>query len=374
MILLPQLFPDDRVVAFTARHPRSAIEAAWRAQGGPPGSPPIRLPLPRAALYEGWNTLGFPRLDWLAPGLAGVDLVHAPSVAVPPAGRAPLVVTVHDVAPALFPESFPWHGRWFHARGWAATARRADLVITVSRSSAAEIEAHTAIAPDRIRIVPNGVDPVESSPEETAAVVARQGLTGAPYLLWVGTLEPRKNVATLVHAFARLVESGQAADHRLVLAGPSGWLSRDLIPASVLARLGGAGPTSRVRLLGLLGESELRGLYAGATLFALPSRHEGFGLPVLEAMAQGTPVVCADIAALREVSGADTGKEGPGAAWLVPPDDVAAWAEAMAKLIADRGARQRLAEAGRARAAEFTWERAVRATRAVYAEALGGGG
>jgi glycosyltransferase involved in cell wall biosynthesis len=385
--LLPQLFPDDSVLAFTARHPRAEIDAAWQATTGAGGATgaagarPIRLPLPRAMLYEGWNTFGVPRLGWLAPELNGIDLVHAPSVAVPPRGRAPLIVTVHDVAPALFPQSFPRHGRWFHARGLAATARRADLVITVSHAAAAEIVAHSDISPDRLRVVPNGVDHIEASAQEIGAAAARHGLTGVPYILWVGTLEPRKNVATLVRAFAELLESGRAADHRLILAGPTGWLSNDLIPASLLARHGGhgghggpggqggpGGPDGSIRLVGQVGDSELRALYAGATLFALPSLHEGFGLPVLEAMAQGTPVVCSDIAALREVVGEAA------AARLVPPDDVDGWAGALADLIDDGDARRRMGRAGRDRAAAFSWERTIRETRQVYAEAVGGAG
>jgi alpha-1,3-rhamnosyl/mannosyltransferase len=171
-------------------------------------------------------------------------------------------------------------------------------------------------------------------------------------------------VATLVQAFARLVAAGQAGDHRLALAGPTGWLSDDLLPATVIQAVGGDGPQGRLRRLGPLPEAELRALYAGATLLALPSRHEGFGLPLLEAMVQGTPVVASDIPALQEVT--------DGAARLVPPDDVDAWVAALAEVIADEGLRRRLAEAGRARAATFSWERTVRDTRAVYSEALGG--
>jgi glycosyltransferase involved in cell wall biosynthesis len=359
--LLPRLFSGDEVVAFTAWHSRTEIERAWPPPGLTEARPaPVRLLLPRPALYEAWNTLGVPRLGWLARSLGNVDLVHAPSVAVPPRGPVPLVVTVHDVAPALFPEAFPPHGRWFHARGLAAAARRADLVITVSQSARAEILAHSTISADRVRVVPNGVDPVSATPAEVAAVRARHGLSEAPYVLWVGTLEPRKNVATLVQAFARLSSAG-AAGHRLVLAGPSGWLSDGVIPGPVLDQLG-----DRVRLLGLLAEAELRALYAGATVFALPSRHEGFGLPVLEAMAQGTPVLCADIAALREVAG--------GAARLVPADDIDAWAGALEDLLSGSEERAALAAAGRARAAAFSWDRTVAATREVYAEALSGAG
>ncbi len=379
--LLPQLFPDVSVAPFTARHRPEEVEAAWQTATGTTGMPatsgmatgtsgtsgttgttraPVRLPLPRPVLYEAWNTAGWPPLRRLAPALAGIDLVHAPSVAVPPRDRVPLVVTVHDVAPALFPEAFPRHGRWFHARGLAAAARRADLVITVSQAAAAEIAAHTKIPAERVRVVPNGVDHVLATAAEVAAARRHHGLE-APYLLWCGTVEPRKNLATLVHAFADLVGSGRAADHLLVLAGPAGWLSDDLIPASVRDRLG-----ERVRLLGQLAEADLRALYAGATVFALPSRHEGFGLPVLEAMVQGTPVLAADIAALREVAG--------GAARLVAPDRRrGVGRRPWRTTIADDGARRDLAEAGRTRAAAFSWEHTVRLTHAVYSEVLAGG-
>lgn len=276
---------------------------------------------------------------------------------------------MHDVATVLYPDTFGWHGRWFHARGLAATARRADLVITVSEAAKAEILAHTRIPEDRLRVVPNGVDNVVATPDEVAAAIDRHGLAGAPYLLWVGTLEPRKDVATLVRAFAALVDSGRATGHRLVLAGPTGWLSEDLVPGDVFDRLGSPGPGQGdplLRLLGSVEEAQLRALYAGATLFALPSRHEGFGLPVLEAMAQGTPVVCSDIPALREVAG--------GAARLVPPREVDAWTEALAALLADPAELRRWAQAGKARAAAFSWEHTVALTRAVYAEAVAGAG
>jgi glycosyltransferase involved in cell wall biosynthesis len=344
--LLPSQFPGDEVLAFTARHSRAEIDHVS------PGA--VRLPVPRPVLYEAWNTFGAPRLEWLSPSLGAADVVHAPSVAVPPRGRAPLVVTVHDVAPLLYPAAFPAHGRWFHARGLAAAARRADLVITVSQSARAEIVAHTAIPGDRIRVVPNGVDHVAAGAGEVAAAVARHGLEGAPYVLWVGTVEPRKDVATLVRAVARL--SGSA---RLVLAGPSGWLSEGLLPQPEVDLLG-----DRLRRLGPVDNAELRALYAGATVFALPSRHEGFGLPVLEAMAQGTPVLCSAIPSLREVAG--------GAARLAPVGDVDGWASALQDLLADDQVRAALAAAGLARSAEFSWARTVAGTRAVYVEALGG--
>jgi alpha-1,3-rhamnosyl/mannosyltransferase len=145
--------------------------------------------------------------------------------------------------------------------------------------------------------------------------------------------------------------------HLLVLAGPAGWLDQGETVLGPARRLG-----ERVRTIGRVGDDHLRGLYRGADLFALPSRHEGFGIPVLEAMAQGTPVVCADIAALRELAA--------GAARLVPPDDPDSWAVALDEVLHDEDARAALAAAGRRRASEFSWERCATETRAVYREAL----
>jgi glycosyltransferase involved in cell wall biosynthesis len=358
--LLPHLFPNDGMVPFVARHRPDAVRAAYEKAGLLEAGTalPVRLPIPRPVLYDAWHTVGRPRLDQLSSALGDCSLIHAPSVAVPPKGRARLVVTVHDVAPLLYPETFPARGRWFHARGIKAAARRADLVIAVSQSAAQELESHTAIPAERVRVVPNGVDATPVPPAQIADTVRRYGLDGRRYVLWVGSLEPRKNVGTLVSAFAGGGEK-ELADITLVLVGPSGWLDNDLISPHDRDALG-----ERLRLLGYVPDQDLRGLLAGADVFAFPSRHEGFGLPLLEAMAQGTPVVAADIPALREVAG--------GAASLVDPMDRPAWADALASLLADGERRATLAELGRRRAGAFSWEATVQATHAVYVEALGG--
>jgi glycosyltransferase involved in cell wall biosynthesis len=359
--LLGVVAPDVTVVPFTARHGADEAAEAYQAFGlaDTAVALPVRLPLPRPVLYDAWHTVGLPHLGWMSQTLGSCRLIHAPSVAVPPKGRARLVVTVHDAAPLLYPEAFTGRGRRFHERGLKAAARRADLVIAVSRAAAQEIVEQTTISAERVRVVPNGVDAVELTPDEVAAAVAGRGLADAPYVLWVGSLEPRKNLGVLVEAFAQAVEQA-AQPHRLVLAGPSGWRDDGLVPPRLRARL-----ADRLRLLGPVGQRELAALYTGADLMAFPSRHEGFGLPVLEAMAQGTPVICADIPALREVAG--------GAATLVPPDDVAGWARAIAAALGEgAGApeRARMVTAGRRRAADLTWEKTVRATRDVYDEAL----
>lgn len=356
--LLPVLFPGDTVVPFVARHPRPAVESALRRFGVDAAAEAVVLALPRPFLYDAWHLAGFPAPARRAPSLAACDLVHAPSPAVPPRGGLPLVVSVHDAAFELFPEAYPRRGLRFHRQGVAAAARRADLVLTGSRAAAEEIAARTPIPADRVRVVPYGVDLVAATDAEVAATRQRYGLADGPYVLWVGTLEPRKNVGTLVRAFGAVARAPEPPPHRLVLVGPGGWLRRGLLPEEELARVG-----DRLRVLGHVPEADLRALYAGAELFCLPSLHEGFGLPVLEAMAQGTPVLCADVPALAEVS--------DGAARLAPPLDVEGWSAALHELLQDAGLRSALAGRGLARAGELSWERCVRGTRAVYEELVG---
>jgi alpha-1,3-rhamnosyl/mannosyltransferase len=205
--------------------------------------------------------------------------------------------------------------------------------------------------------VPNGVDLEIASDEAVYETRHRLDLGDTPYVFWIGSLEPRKNVGLLVDAFARWALHTDLP-HLLVLAGPAGWLEDE---ASVLAparRLG-----DRVRTLGRVGDPALSALYRGADLFAFPSRHEGFGIPVLEAMAQKTPVLAADIPALREVAS--------GAAVLRSPDDPGAWVAALDNLLHDDAERSRMAIAGRERAEGYSWARCADETRATYLEALG---
>jgi len=342
---------EDRVevVPFVARHPDAAVIAAMRAAGLGPAT---ALRWPRPVLYECWNRLGVVDPVAYLPGAASVDVVHAPSVAVPPRRRVPLVVTVHDAAPMRFPETYPPRGRRFHESGVRAAAARADAIVAPTAAAADEIAEYTAIARDRIVPIHHGVDHTVATDAEVTAARAALGLDDRPYVCWVGTLEPRKDVGVLIDAFARVVARDDPP-HRLVLVGPSGWLDGAGAAASRAAALG-----DRVRFAGSVPADRLRALYRGADCFALPSRHEGFGLPVLEAAAQGTAVLASDLPVLREIAGS--------AARFVPVGDVDAWADALGGLLADAGARAALGAAGRTRAAEFTWERSARAHLAVY--------
>jgi glycosyltransferase involved in cell wall biosynthesis len=341
------------IVPFVAHHGHERVAGALRDFGldGADGVEPVVLPLPRPVLYDAWHVLGWPSLGVLSARLRDVDL------AVPPCRDVPLVVTVHDAAPVLFPHTFPRRGRWFHARGIAAAARHADLVITVSNAAADELVAHTPIARACIRVVHNGVDQREVPDREVAATRAALGLGEDPYVLWVGTLEPRKNLPTLLAAFREVVAATDLR-HRLLIVGPTGWRENNEVAQA--ARLLG----DRVRFVGAVRGDQIAAVYRGADLFAFPSRHEGFGLPVLEAMAQRRAVVAADIPAIREIAG--------DAATLIAPDDVDLWAGALTWLLRAPAVRSELGERGRDRAAQFSWDRCAAGTRAVYAEAIGG--
>jgi len=351
-------FPSDVVLPFTARHSITAIKQAYRIFGLDQTdiSLPAVLALPRPVLYDSWHLLQFPQLSWMAASLDTCDLVHAPSSAVPPTGRKPLVVTIHDAAFALFPETYPRRGRWFHRVGAEAAAQRARLVITGSHTAAEEIAQHTSIPMERIRVVPYGADHTLATLPEVADTRRRYNLTDYPYVLWAGSLEPRKNVTTLLQAFAHFMDTS-TQPHHLVMAGPSGWLEKGLLPDDVRTRLAG-----RLHAVGRVSDGDLRSLYAGADVFAFPSLHEGFGLPVIEAMVQGTPVLCSDIGALREVAG--------DAALFVTSTDVEAWSYALSGLLNNPRERSRLTSVGRLRSQLFNWDATVRQTRAVYEEAL----
>jgi len=341
------------VLPFVARHKAAEVQAVMAAAGIE--REPVVLRYPRAWLYEAWNRWG--AIDPIAMvgghgRVRGADVVHAPSLAVPPRNRIPLVVTVHDAAPQRFPETYPKRGLRFHQLGIDAADRRADALIAPSAAAADEVAEFTVIDRARIRPIHHGVDHTLASDDEVARARDELGIADRPYVCWVGTLEPRKDVGTLVDAFARVVEAHDVP-HRLVLVGPDGWLEGQAEAAQRATALG-----DRVTFTGPVTPDRLRALYRGADVFALPSRHEGFGLPVLEALAQGTAVLASDLPVLREVAGT--------AARYAPAGDVEAWSVSLATLLGDDPGRAALGAAGIARAAGFTWERCAREHLEVY--------
>lgn len=301
---------------------------------------------------------GVPRLATLEAVLGAVDCFHATAYAVPRARRVPVVLTVHDLTLLRHPEL----GTPALRRTVGAVARHAAearLVIADSRATADDLIALCGVPAARIRVVPLGVAAAfQPLPRDAArAHVARRFGLDAPYLLHVGTLEPRKNLPRLIAACAGLWRGG-ALTQRLVLAGADGWGT-----AAVARAIAAAGTAARVTRLGRVDAADLPALYAAADALVFPSLYEGFGLPVLEAMACATPVLTSRAGALPEVAG--------DAALLVDPGDHAALADAVRRIAGDRDLRARLAAAGPPRAAAFTWARTAQETLAVYREAMG---
>jgi glycosyltransferase involved in cell wall biosynthesis len=268
---------------------------------------------------------------------------------VPPRSR-PLVVTVHDLAFLHAPEHFTPRGNRYFRRALQVVRAEADAVVVPSQTTGDDCVAH-GIDPERVHVVPHGVRVPDQTPEAAAATRRRHGLD-RPYVLWCGTLEPRKNLGGLLRAFALL--AAEEPDLDLVVVGPSGWgdAAQDLRARATSAPLDG-----RVRMLGHVGTTELHALYAGARAFCFPSYREGFGMPVLEAMAHGVPVVTSAGTSMAEFS--------EGAALLVDPHDDESLAAALRSAVTDE--HDRLAAAAMMRAAEHTWAVAARRTAEVYA-------
>ena len=265
------------------------------------------------------------------------------------------VVTLHDLAFLLYPATHTEASRAYYAAS-GESVRKAERVIAVSQRTASDAVRLLGVDPVRMRVVPEAAAPGFSprDPDAFAAVARRLGLEARPYVLFVGTLEPRKNVPLLLEAFT---EVRAELDVQLLVVGGRGWLDEPIFAAHARSGLG-----DNVRFLGTLDEDDLAALYSYAAVFALPSLYEGFGLPVLEAMACGAPVICSNAGPLPEVAG--------DAAILLDPHEPALWAEAMLAVLSDGHLAHTLRQNGFARAATFSRARAAQATRDVYREAL----
>jgi glycosyltransferase involved in cell wall biosynthesis len=318
------------------------VAAAHRRPPREPWRPPIatrHLPLPRVALYEAWHFLRRPRVE---RATGPVDVIHATGLAMPPPS-APIVLTIHDLSFLAYPEHFSRAGMRFFRRALELARRDAALVLCSSQATLAHCES-VGFPRERLRHVPLGVDAEPATPEDVARVRKRYGLPER-YVLWTGTVEPRKNLPRLLTAFRSLER-----DADLVLVGPKGW-KQDL-------ELG-----SRVLALGFVPGADLAGLYAGAAVFCFPSLMEGFGFPVLEAMAQGTPVVTS--------AGTSTEELARDAAVLVDPRDPDSIADGLRRVLDAPALVARLAEAGRVRAAAYTWRRSADLVERAYRDVSG---
>jgi glycosyltransferase involved in cell wall biosynthesis len=299
------------------------------------------------------------RLVWeqaAGPGIARrlrPDVWHAPHYTMPLRSKLPTVVAMHDLTFFDHPE---WHERSkvvYFRRMMTAAAARADAIITGSHDAADRLRARLRPSAE-IVVIHHGVDHERfaSGAGEAAdhAALARHGIS-APYIAFASTIEPRKDVPTLVHAFARIAAAHP--DVRLVLAGGDGWGV-----AEARAAIASSGVATRVVRPGYLDDATLAALFRRAAAVAYPSLAEGFGMPALEALASGAPLVTTSGSSLDEIVG--------DAALLVPPADAPALAHALARLLDDEALATRLRAAGPARAATFTWERSVAAHVEVY--------
>jgi len=316
-----------------------------------------RWPTGRSTVRVLWEQLVQPRVLHRI----GADLVHGPVFVGPVLAPCPVVITIHDLSFIRFPALFRPANRLYLTVLTRLSARRARRLIAVSIHAATETTRLLGVSPERVDVVYHGVDPAfrPLPADEVAAFRQRRGLPER-FVLFVGTLEPRKNLVRLVEAFAR-VYNGRVG---LVLVGGKGWLYDDLF-----ARVESLGLGEAVIFPGYVVGDELPLWYNAAAALAYPSVYEGFGLPVLEAQACGTPVLTSNVSSLPEAAG--------DAALMVDPYDVETLAVGLERLLTDELLRHELRERGLTHAREFTWPHAAQETACVYrralAEAEGGG-
>jgi glycosyltransferase involved in cell wall biosynthesis len=351
--ITPELFASTGVARYSRELGRAlerrgdceVVRIAVGRRTEPPGAERVRhLPVPLRILHPAWRVLSFPSAELIA---GRIDVVHSIDLIPPPTSR-PLVLTVHDLAAVERSELHPARTVAMQRRRLAALGRAA-AVIAISRATAERL-VRRGVDRERVHVTPLGLTPLP--PPERAP------LPEGRFVLAVGTLEPRKAHDVLLLAFAA---ASPPDDVRLVFAGPTPDGRADVL-RGLAARLGIG---DRLQILGAVDDARLSALYRAADLLCMPSLDEGFGLPVLEAMSVGLPVVASDIPALRELGG--------DAAVFVPAGDAQAVASALSRVLEDSALRVQLAGAGEARAAQFTWDATAAATIQAYESALAGG-
>ena len=340
-------FLSDRNFPATAR-----LNAQWS-----------RLPTARPPIRIFWEQIVQPWVLWRQ----GIDLLHAMAFVSPLWCPCPSVVTIYDLSFLRYPESFRRWNRFYLSTFVRLSARRANHFIAISKSTAQDIVRLLGVKADQVSVVHCGV-------EESYHPMALQEIDhfrrqrGLPekMLLYLGTIEPRKNLGRLIEAYHLLMKTwagpeGEGDVPRLVIAGAKGWLWEE-----VFALVESLGLQEQVIFPGYVPGPELPAWYNAAEVFVYPSTYEGFGLPVLEAMACGTPVVTSNTSSLPEVVGE--------AGLTVAPEDVEGLCHAMKRALTDAGLRKSLHEQGLQRAALFSWDKAAQETVAIYDRVLGCGG
>ncbi|MAT96564.1 MAG: glycosyl transferase family 1 [Anaerolineaceae bacterium] len=335
----------------------------------PPAVLPVPEPLPQANhvtyrpaplderwLYRLWYRLRLPLpVQWVTGKL---DLFHSPDFVLPPVnGRIPTLLTVHDLSFIHYPHVFPERLVSYLNQVVPWSISRATHVLADSEATRNDLLTIWQVPPEKVTVLYSGVherfQPV-SDVQKITAVRQKYHLAEWPYLLSVGTLQPRKNYQMLIRAFAPLADK---VPHHLVISGGKGWLYDEM-----MAEVARQGLTERVHFIGFVDDTDLPALYSAASLFVFPSLYEGFGLPLLEAMGCGTAVLTSSSSSLPEVAGE--------AAQQLPPDDQHAWTEMMLALLTNPVRREALAHAGHIQAKQFSWQASARQLLKIYQRLL----
>ena len=329
--------------------------------------PPALRALPRASVpldARPWrmgvwlaHALGVP-LDRVLPR---VDLFHATEHLLPPLKNAKTVFTLHDLIFQFFPEYHLPLNRWFLVNAMPRFLRRADAIIAVSECTKRDAIRFYNLPPEKITVIHEGVNPaLRPVGDKNLIDQARARYAhGQPFIFFLGTIEPRKNISALIDAVRVLRTRG--LPHRLLIAGRKGWLYQ-----GVFDHARATGMESEIDFLDYVPDADLPALFAACDAFVFPSLYEGFGLPPLEAMACGAPVVCSNTSSLPEVVGDPSAGSGQAAAILVNPRDAGEIAAAIQRVVTDCTLRSELRARGIVQAAKFSWGRAARETLAVY--------
>jgi glycosyltransferase involved in cell wall biosynthesis len=343
---LPRLAPEDRFTFFSASAKERYPSREWPAN--------VRLVdrrLPVAALNFAWSRLGWPPLDRLVG--APLDLVHSPHPLIVPCAKGKQILTVHDLFFLKHPEMVGGDARHDYVSRVRDHVRRADGVVCVSEYTASEVRHLLDVPEEKIAVTPHGIDPIFAQEPEPAAVDLALRRYGLPRggILYLGSDEKRKNLVTLVMAYFALARKRRRVPP-LVLVGPGSQWSQ-----------GGTRIGPQIRATGYLPREDVRALFAASAMLVLPSLEEGFGLPLVEAMAAGLPVVCSTGSAFSEVAGE--------AALLVDTRETAPLVSAIARLLDDTRLADSLRARGRERSKQFHWQRTAELTLAFYRKVLG---
>lgn len=287
------------------------------------------------------------------------SLLHSLAYVSPFLNRTPGIVTLYDLSFYLYPNYFPTLQRLYLQWGTRLSVRRAHRIIAISESTKRDAMRIFNLNPERIDVVTPGVEPEFFDAIDTGTLeqFRREKHLPEKFVLFIGTREPRKNIPTLLSAFAQARREANLP-HRLVIAGGRGWMGENIPRA-----LDELGMTQDVIFPGFVPHDELRLWYHAADAFVYPSQYEGFGMPPLEALASGTPVITSNVSALPEAVGS--------AAVLVDPHDPSSFADALVRVLTDDTLREDLKQRGARHARQFTWTRAAQLTAASYRRALG---